>query len=83
VVSVEQGSIFGAFLALHTPERSGLLAWSALPHAPVLADERAQKRAGRFRRAAARALSGLAERLDPQTGSTAPDGLRAGIGPAY
>jgi hypothetical protein len=74
--------MFDYYLALRAPEHSDLLAWSALPHAPVLADERAHKRAGRLRRGAARALFGLAERLDPQAGQIAPDQLQAVQAPA-
>ena len=66
--------MFDHYLALRTPEQSGLLAWSALPHAPVRPPHQP---AGRLRRGAARALFGLAERLDPQTGRHAADRLRA------
>jgi hypothetical protein len=72
--------MFDAYLALRAPERSDLLAWSALPDAPVLVDERARRRAGRFRRGAARTLLGLAERLDPQAGQVASGELGAGGG---
>jgi hypothetical protein len=74
--------MFDHYLALRAPEHSDLLAWSALPHAPVLADERAHKRVGWLRRGAARALFGLAERLDPQAGHTAPHQLQAVQAPA-
>ena len=80
--SVQQGSIFDHYLALRAPEHSDLLAWSALPHAPVLADERAHKRAGRLRRGAAWALFGLAERLDPQADRLGPDRVQARQAPA-
>jgi hypothetical protein len=74
--------MFDHYLALRAPEYSDLLAWSALPHAPVLAGERAHKRAGRLRRGAAWALFGLAERLDPQAGHIAPDQLQGVQAPA-
>jgi hypothetical protein len=74
--------MFDHYLALRAPERSDLLAWSALPDAPVLAGERAHRRAGRLRRGAARALFSLAERLDPQAGHIAPDQLQAMQAPA-
>ena len=57
--------MFDHYVALHTPEQSGLLAWSALPHAPVLSDQRPRRPAGRLRRGTAWALVGLAERLKP------------------
>jgi hypothetical protein len=65
--------VFDHYLALHNPERSGLLAWSALPHAPVRPPH---EPAGRLRRGAARALFGLAQRLDPQTGHHGADRMR-------
>jgi hypothetical protein len=54
------------YVALFAPRRSPHgIAWSALPDAPVLADEPRRRPAGRVRRGAARALAGLAQRLDP------------------
>jgi hypothetical protein len=59
--------MFDHYLALRSPGQSGLLAWSALPHAPVVPDQRPRRPAGRLRRGTAWALVGLAGRLDPQT----------------
>lgn len=56
---------YDLYLALRTPQRSGLLAWSALPDAPVLSDERPRRPTGRLRRGTAWTLVGLAKRLDP------------------
>ena len=39
-----EGSMFDYYLALRNPEQSGLLAWSALPHAPVLSTQRPEAR---------------------------------------
>jgi hypothetical protein len=74
--------VFDHYLALRSPERSGLLAWSALPHAPVLSDKRPRRPAGRLRRSTAWALVGLAERLDPQADRLAPDRVQARQVPA-
>jgi hypothetical protein len=74
--------MFDHYLALHSPEQSGLLAWSALPHAPVLSDQRPRRPAGRLRRSTAWALVGLAERLDPQADRLGPDWLQARQAPA-
>ena len=74
----KEGWMFDHYLALRSPERSGLLAWSALPHAPVLSDQRSRRPAGRLRRSTARTLSGLAQRLDPQAGHSGPDRMPAG-----
>jgi hypothetical protein len=60
--------MFDYYLALRNPEQSGLLGWSALPHAPVQSSERPRRPAGRLRRGIAWALVGLAKRLDPQAG---------------
>jgi hypothetical protein len=54
------------YVALLAPERSGGLAWSALPHAPVVRDAPPTRTAGPLRRAAARRLLALAGRLDRQ-----------------
>ena len=74
--------MFDLYLALHTPEQSGLLAWSALPHAPVLSDQGPRRPAGRLRRGTAWALVGLAERLDPQADRLGPDRVQARQAPA-
>ena len=74
--------MFDHYLALRSPQRSGLLGWSALPHAPVLSYERPQRAAGRLRRGTAWALVGLAERLDPQASRPGPDRVRARQAPA-
>jgi hypothetical protein len=74
--------MFDYYLALRSPQRSGLLGWSALPHAPVLSYERPRRPAGRLRRGTAWALAGLAERLDPQASRLGPDRARARQAPA-
>jgi hypothetical protein len=56
---------FGLFPRRQAPYS---LARSALPHAPVLPTERSRRPAGWLRHGAARALFGLAARLDPQAG---------------
>jgi hypothetical protein len=58
------------FVALFAPERWGGLAWSALPDAPVLRDE--PRAPGPMRRGAARALVGVARRLDPHAARVGP-----------
>jgi hypothetical protein len=65
--------MFDHYLALRSPARSGLLAWAALPHAPVLSGQRPRRPAGRLRRGTARTLSSLAQRLDPQASHSGPD----------
>lgn len=74
--------MFDDYLALRTPERSGLLAWSALPHAPVLPDEQPRRAAGRLRRGVAWALVGLAKRLDPQAAHVRLDQVHRRQAPA-
>ena len=74
--------MFDHYLALRSPEQSGLLAWSALPRAPVLSDKRPRRPAGRLRRGTAWALVGLAERLDPQAVRLGPDWVQARQVPA-
>jgi hypothetical protein len=74
--------MFDHYLALRSPQRSGLLGWSALPHAPVLSYERPRRPAGRLRRGTAWALVGLTERLDPQASRLGPDRVRARQAPA-
>jgi hypothetical protein len=74
--------MFDYYLALHSPEQWGLLAWSALPHAPVLSDQRPRRPAGWLRRGTAWALVGLAERLDPQADRLGPDRVQARQAPA-
>jgi hypothetical protein len=71
------------YVALFAPRQSPHgLAWSALPGAPVLPDEAPRGPAGRLRRGAARALLGLAGRLDPQAGRGGPGRVRARRAPA-
>jgi len=61
------------YVALFAPRHSRHgLAWSALPDAPVLPDQPPRRLTGRLRRGTARALFGLAERLDPQAGHLGP-----------
>ncbi len=50
---------------------------SALPDAPVLPAERSRRPADWLRRGTARALLGLAERLDPQAGCRGPAARQA------
>jgi hypothetical protein len=64
------------YVALFAPRQSGGLAWSALPDAPVLRDER-PGRPGWLRRGTARALLGVAERLDPHAARGGPDRAQA------
>jgi hypothetical protein len=63
------------FTALFAPERSGGLAWSALPDAPVLRDE--PRAPGPLRRGTARALVGVASRLDPHAARGGPGHAQA------
>jgi hypothetical protein len=71
------------YVALFAPRQSPHgLAWSALPGAPVLPDEPPRGPAGRLRRGAARALFGLAGRLDPLAGQAGPDRMHARQAPA-
>jgi hypothetical protein len=79
---MKEGWMFDHYLALRSPEQSGLLAWSALPHAPVLSDQRPRRPAGRLRRGAARTLAGLAQWLDPQADRLGPDRVHARQAPA-
>jgi hypothetical protein len=61
------------YTALFAPVQVKALAWSALPDAPVLPErERPARLATRLRRPAARALHGLAARLDPEIGAVQP-----------
>jgi hypothetical protein len=60
------------YFGLFPPQSSYSLARSALPDAPVLPPERPHRPAGWLRRGAARALLGLAGRLDPQAGCRGP-----------
>jgi hypothetical protein len=64
------------YVALFAPQRSGGLAWSALPDAPVLRDE-PPRRPGWLRRGVARALFGTARRLDPHAAHGGPDRAQA------
>jgi hypothetical protein len=75
--------MFDYYLALRNPEQSGLLGWSALPHAPVQSSERPRRPAGRLRRGIAWALVGLAKRLDPQAGRLGPSRVQARPAPTY
>ena len=71
------------YVALFAPRQSPhSLAWSALPDAPVQPDPPPHRPAGRLRRGAARALLGLADRLDPQAGHLGPDRVPARQAPA-
>jgi hypothetical protein len=77
---MKERSMRDYYLALFAPHKSRYsLARSALPDAPVLP---AGRPAGRLRRGAARALFGLAERLDPQAGHVGPDWVQARQSPA-
>jgi hypothetical protein len=75
--------MFDYYLALRDPEQSGLLGWSALPHAPVQSSERPRRPASRLRRGIAWALVGLAKRLDPQAGRLGPNRVHARPAPTY
>jgi hypothetical protein len=75
--------MFDYYLALRNPEQSGLLGWSALPHAPVQAPERTRRPAGQLRRGTAWALVGLAKRLDPQASRLRPNRVQARQAPTY
>jgi hypothetical protein len=65
----KERSMFDYYLALRTPEQSDLLAWSALPHAPVLSDQPHRRPTGRP------AGAGRAHRRPPP--SSRPAGLAA------